>query len=199
MVKMVELIVTDADGRVLNRVAVNEDLFEEVLRRVSERPHDLATAWWLRILKAIFDATTAPGSVTALYVDTTGTSRAQNFKASVGTYYLFFNTSTCSNRLWVVCGDSSTAPTRSDYKLGNKLEEGVAGIAIDENAGILTISGSFTFATNTVVYEVGLEWEGAVESSGTCRRVLLDRTVILGGIAVAAGQTLTVIYRFIFP
>jgi hypothetical protein len=199
MVKMVELIVTDADGRVLNRVAVNEDLFKEVLKRVRERPHDLATAWYLRILGAIFNATTALGSVTASYVDTTGTSRTQTFKTGLGGSTLFFNTGACNNRLFIVYGNSSTAPTRSDYRLGNELGEGVAGVTVDEDAGILTISGSFTFATGTVIYEVGLEWEATVSGANVCGRVLLDRTVIPGGIAVAAGQTLTVVYRFIFP
>jgi hypothetical protein len=199
MVKMVELIVTDADGRILNRVAVNEELFKEVLERVSERPHDLATVWWLRILKAIFDTTTVGGAVGVTYTDTSGAARTQYIKANIGSYSLLFNTSACNNRLWIGYGDSSTAPTRSDYKLGNKLGEGVAGVTVDETQGTLTISTSFSMATDTVVYEVGLEWEGTIEGSGICKRVLLDRTVIPNGITMAAGQTLTVIYRFIFP
>jgi hypothetical protein len=207
MVKMVELLVTDAEGRVLNRVAVNEELFNEVLRRVGEgKGSDMATAWFLAVLQAILGPTTAGGTTSASYTDTSGAARTQNFKNVLYGYYTtsptavnFFNTGTCNNRLWIGYGTSSTPPTRSDYKLGNKLGEGITSISVDESQGVLTISASFTFTTSTVVYEVGLEWEGTVASNATCGRVLLDRTVIPNGIPVAAGQTLTVVYRFIFP
>jgi hypothetical protein len=120
------------------------------------------------------------------------------YYASAPTLSDFFNTAYCNNRLWISYGDSTTAPTGSDYKLGNKLAEGLANITADEYQGTLTISASFTMSTDTVVYEVGLEWEATVASYNVCGRVLLDRTVFPNGIAVSAGQTLTVVYRFIF-
>jgi len=200
MVKMVELVVTDADGRVVNHVAVNEDLFKEVLDRVRSRQHDLATVWYLRILKAIFDATGIGGMTQASFADVSGASRTQNIKGSLGIGIpVFFNTSACSNRLWVGYGNSSATPTRSDYRLGNKLGEGVAGVTADEAHGTLTISASFTMSVDTTVCEVGLEWEGTVSGGATCYKVLLDRTVIPGCVTVAANQTLAVVYRFIFP
>jgi hypothetical protein len=207
MVKMVEVVVRDPDGRVVRRVAVNEGLFNEVLRRrIGGNNGDMATAWFLRILLAIFGPTTQRGITSASYTDTSGTARTQNFKMVMYSYSTtipdlsdFFNTGYCNNRLWVGYGVSSAAPTRADYRLGNKLGEGLAGVTADEAQGTLTISASFTMSADTVVYEVGLEWEGAVASAGTCGRVLLDRTVIPGGVVVGAGQTLTVVYRFIFP
>ena len=67
----------------------------------------------------------------------------------------------------------------------------------DETAGIITLSVSFTVTTSITVYEVGLEWEGTVSSYNVCGRFLVDRTVFPEGITVQAGQTLTIIYRFV--
>jgi hypothetical protein len=203
MVKMVELLVTDADGRVLNRVAVNEDLFNYVLGETKKDRTDLTTAWFLRIMRAIFEPTTIYGSTQAAFVDISGSSTGQYFKYNTGSGapggFIFWNTNNCNNRLLVYYGNSSAPPTRSDYKLGNKLGEAVAGVAVDETQGVLTISASFTMAVDTVIYEVGLAWEATIGGATTCKTVLLDRTVIQSGITVAAGQTLTVVYRFIFP
>jgi hypothetical protein len=204
---MVEVIVTDRDGRVVKRVAVNEDLFSEALkRRVEGNSGDTATAWFLRILLAIFSPTTTSGTTIASYTDTTGASRTQGFKRVMYPYNTssptladFFNTGYCNNRLWVGYGSSSAPPTRTDYKLGSKLNEGLAGVTADEEQGTLTISASFTMSADTTIYEVGLEWEASVEGYNVCGRVLLDRTVFPDGITVLANQTLTVVYRFFFP
>jgi hypothetical protein len=149
--------------------------------------------------------------VRASFTDTGGTSRSQYLKEPlyiiIGTSYYpadnFLSTLVCSNRLWIGYGNSSTPPTRTDYKLGNKLGEGLAGVTVDETNGIITISASFTMTANTVIYEVGLEWEaqvgGGAGGSIVCGRVLLDRTVFPDGITVLANQTITVVYRFFFP
>jgi len=203
MVKMVEVIVTDIDGRVVNRVAVNEDLFNYVLEKVKEKPLDLTTVWFLRIMRGIFGSTPASGTWSETFTDTSGTSRTQAIKrntgSSVGADEVFFNTYYCNNRLWIGYGSSPAAPTRTDYKLGSKLGEGLAGVTADETQGTLTISASFTMSVDTTIYEVGLEWEACVTGYNGCGRVLLDRTVFPNGIAVSANQTLTIVYRFIFP
>ena len=199
MVKMVEVVVTDIDGRVVNRVAVNEDLFNYVMEKARERPLDLTTVWFLRIVRGIFGATPVGGGWRETYTDTGGTSRTQYIKCNAGTSIIFFNTNSCNNRLWIGYGNSSTAPTRTDYKLGNKLGEGVTSVTMDEAYGILTISASFTMGADTTIYEVGLEWEAAVAGYDTCGRVLLDRTVFPDGILVKANQTITIVYRFFFP
>jgi hypothetical protein len=196
---MVEVVVTDRDGRVVNRVAVNEDLFNYVLERTRERRQDLATAWFLRILRGIFTPATAKSLVSETYTDVAGTSRTQVIKRELTGFGIFFNTDHCHNRLWIAYGASSAPPTRTDFRLGSKLGEGIAGVSIDEVHGTLTISASFTMGADTVIYEVGLEWEGTIASHNICGRILLDRTVFPDGILVRAGQTLTVVYRFLLP
>jgi hypothetical protein len=199
LVKMVEVVVTDRDGRVVNHVAVNEELFNYVLERVKEKPLDLATAWFLRIMRAIFAPVTPRGYVSEAFTDTGGTSRSQLFKRDLGSTPLFFETTACNNRLWIGYGSSSAPPTRTDFRLGSKLGEGLVGVVADEYQGTLTISASFTMGADTTIYEVGLEWEATVSAHNVCGRVLLDRTVFPDGILVRAGQTITIVYRFFFP
>jgi hypothetical protein len=196
---MVEAIVRDPDGRVVKRVAVNEDLFNYVLEGVKENPLDLATAWFLRIMRGIFGSVTSGGGWSESFTDTAGLGRSQAIKGNLGGKYIFWETSNCNNRFWISYGNSSVAPTRTDYRLGGKLGEGLAGITLDEGEGVLTISAGFTFGVDTTIYEVGLEWEAPVTGYATCGRVLLDRTVFPDGIFVGAGQTVTFVYRFIFP
>ena len=196
---MVEAIVRDPDGKVVKRVAVNDELFNYVLEKVKENSLDLTTAWFLRIMGAIFGAVTVGGSIFATFVDTGGSSRTQAIKRGVGYNEVLFNTGSCNNRLWIGYGSSLTVPTRTDYRLGNKLGEGVAGVTVDEVQGTVTISASFTMSVDTTIYEVGLEWEAVMSSYSLCGRVLLDRTVFSDGIFVGAGQTVTFVYRFIFP
>jgi hypothetical protein len=200
---MVEVVVTDRDGRVVNRVAVNEDIFNYVLERVRENPLDLATAWFLRVMRAILEPTPVGGVTSATFTDTTGTSRTQGIKRNTAVTLPhdehFLNVHTCNNRLWIGYGDSSTPPTRTDFRLGRKLGEGIAGVTADEVQGTLTISASFTMSADTAIYEIGLEWEGTVSGHNVCGRVLLDRTVFPEGILVRAGQTVTIVYRFLFP
>jgi hypothetical protein len=196
---MVEVIVRDPDGRVVNRVAVNEDLFNYVLEKVKKRPLDLVTVWFLRIMRGTFAPVSVNGNWYEPFTDTGGTSRNQVIKGNVSGNIIFYNTYACNNRLWIGYGGSSTPPTRTDYKLGNKLSEGVAGVTADETQATVTISASFTMSANTTIYEVGLEWEAPVYAYSTCGRVLLDRTVFPDGITVLAGQTITIVYRFLFP
>jgi len=194
---MVELIVTDRDGRVVKRVAVNEDLFWEYVERIRANP-DRGTRWGVRILEAIFAPAGVTGTTTFTAIDTDGTSRSQNIKVNMGgSYYSFFNTYMCPNRLWIGYGTNATPPSPSDYKLGNKVAEGLAGVTGDDLQGTVTISASFTMTADTTIYEIGMEWEGCVSSVNICGRFLIDRTVFPDGLTVKAGQTLTVIYRFV--
>lgn len=198
MSKIVEVIVTDGDGKVVKRVAMNEDVFNYVLEKTRESL-DTATVWFLRIMRGLFGPTPVRGNLEETFTDTDGTSRTQNIKFGSSSFGAFNCTYYCSNRLWIGYGNSSAAPSRTDYKLGNKLGEGIAGITINETQGILTLSASFTMGADTVIYEVGLEWEMTVAGSSACGRVLLDRTVFPSGITVSAGQTISIIYRFLFP
>jgi len=193
-VRAVEVVVTDKDGKVVYRTGYNLDLYEEYLKR---KTNDLTTLWGIRAFGATLAPTGVSGSTLFSFTDTTGTARTQNIKVNAGSAYIFLNTNYCNNRLWIGYGSSSTPPSRSDYKLGSKLGEGLAGVTADETQGTVTISASFTMTAGTTVYEVGLEWEGTVAGCTTCGRFLVDRTVFPDGIRISAGQTLTVIYRLI--
>ena len=196
--RAVEVIVTDKDGKIIYRTGHNLDLYEEYLKR---KTNDLATAWIVRFFGALFSPTAVGGTITFSFTDTGGSARTQGAKRPTGidtiADALFNNMQSCNNRLWISYGSSSIAPSRTDYKLGNKIGEGVAGVSADEIHGTVTISASFTFTSDTTIYEVGLEWEGTVSSYNVCGRFLVDRTVFPDGITVQAGQTLTIIYRFV--
>jgi hypothetical protein len=196
---MVIIEVKDPDGRIVKRITINEDQFKIVQRLSRESENDLLTLWIYRILRGILAPVVAGTYNTETFTDSTGTARTQRFKSNVSTNVLFFNTNVCNNRLWISYGNNSTAPTRTDYKLGNKLGEAVASMSYDESARTLTFTAGFTLSANTTIYEVGLEWETCVESYGTCGRVLLDRTVFPDGITVLAGQTFTVTYVISVP
>jgi hypothetical protein len=199
MVKMVEVVVRNHSGEVVKRVAYNEDLFNYVLEKTRERQLDLATVWFLRIMRGIFGTAPVDGNWFETFVDTGGTSRTQRIKSPTYAYEIFFSTDFCNNRLWISYGSSSATPTRTNFRLGSKLGEGVAGVTVDETHGTVTISASFTMSADTTIYEVGLEWEATVAAYNVCGRVLLDRTVFPGGVTVSAGQTIAIVYRFIFP
>jgi len=193
-VKVVEVLVKDENGEVVYRTGYNLDLYEEYLKR---NTNDLTTLWLWRFFIALFTPAPLDHTTSFSFTDTGGTARSQSVKGLVGTYALFLNTDYCVNRFWIGYGSSSTPPSRTDYKLGSKLGDGVATMTLDEAAGILTFSVSFTITAATTVYEVGLEWEGAVAGYGTCGRFLVDRSVFPDGIPVSAGQVLTIIYRFL--
>jgi hypothetical protein len=197
---MIELIVTDREGRVIRRVAINEDLFNEALKRDS---NDFSTAWFIRILRALFEPLSTSGVSNASFTDTTGTARTQDFKkpmypsnSTAPALSDFLNTGYCYNRLWVSCGTGTTPPTRTDYKLESEVAEGVASLTVSEDIGIITVAGAFTFTADMVISEIGLKWEGVVSGYSLCGKVLLDRTVLDTPITVPAGTTLTVVYRF---
>jgi hypothetical protein len=197
---MIEVVVTDRDGRVVKRVAVNEDLFWEYVKRIMANP-DRGTRWGVRLLEAIFAPAGIGGTTTFTAVDIGGTSRTQNIKYhyifAPERAFTFFHTFYCPNRLWISYGTDPTPPSPTDYKLGSKIAEGLAIATGDDRQGTVTISASFTMTADTTIYEIGLEWEGTVASHNVCGRFLIDRTVFPDGLTVKAGQTLTVIYRFV--
>jgi hypothetical protein len=198
--------VRDPDGRVVKRVTANEEAFRVAQRLAEESGNDLLTLWIYRILLAILAPAVSGGITSATFIDTTGTSRTQYFKREMypaGSYSPtlsdFFNTGYCSNRLWISYGDSNTPPTRTDYRLGSKLGEAPATMTYDESARTMTFTAGWTLTADTVVYEVGLEWEACVSSYNVCGRVLVDRTVFPDGITALAGKTLTVTYVISVP
>jgi hypothetical protein len=196
--KAVMLEVRDPDGTLVKRVAVNEDLLKEYLerRREGNGAEDLTTLWFFRLWAALLTPADAGISISFSFTDEGGTSRTQGAKGNMSTYGFFLNTYNCANKMVIAVGTGAASPTRTDYKLTNKIAEAFATISVDEAALTITLSASFTFSADTVIYEVGLLWVGCVATSATCGRFLVDRTVFPNGISVGAGQTLSVAYVF---
>jgi len=192
--KAVEVIVTDKNGKTIYKTGYNLDLYEEYIKR---NTNDLTTLWLRRFYISLFTPLVRSQGVTFTFTDTTGTVRTQDLKVNIGATPLFLNTYACSNRFWISYGSSSTTPSPTDYRLGNKIDEGVATATVSETTGIMTFSVSFTISNDITIYEVGLEWEATVAGTATCGRFLVDRTVFPEGITVLAGQVLTIIYRFV--
>jgi hypothetical protein len=196
--KAVILEVRNPDGTLAKRVAVNEDLLKEYLERRKKHygdEQDLTTLWFFRILAALFATTQKSNTSMFSFTDETGTSRSQYVKCSFN-IYLFFDTYNIPNYMVIAIGTDTTSPTRTDYKLGNKINEAVATVTVDETGFTITLSAAFTFASDTVIYEVGLLWHGCVAANNVQGRFLVDRTVFSNGISVAAGQTLSIAYVF---
>jgi hypothetical protein len=192
---MIEIIVTDKSGRVIERREINRDLFEEYLRR-EEASRDYSTRWFVRMLFYLFKYTTKSGTDQAPVTDTTGTAR--NIRMKYPTGDVIFNcTYSADVGFYIGVGTGTTPPTRDDYKMENKIAEGVASASVTEDAGIITLTAGFTWATDMTISEIGLEWYVNFSSASPYNcRVLCDRTVLNTPITVPAGATLTVVYRF---
>jgi hypothetical protein len=196
---MVIVEVRDPDGKVVKRVTANEELFKVSTKLARESENDLLTLWIYRIFRGLLTPLVAGQSAIETYIDTGGTTRTQYIKRDTGSSAIFFDTFSCANRLWISYGNSDVPPTRTDYKLGNKLGEAVAIMTYDESARIMTFTAGWTLTSDVTVYEVGLEWEGAIVGYTTCGKILVDRTVFPEGITVLAGQTLTITYVISVP
>jgi hypothetical protein len=192
---MIEIIVTDKSGRVIEKREINRDLFEEYLRR-EESSKDYTTRWFLRMLFYLFKYTTKSGTEPAPVTDTTGTARNIYMKNNVSA--IIFNTTYYADvGFYISVGTGTTPPTRDDYTLANKIAEGVASVSVTEDAGIITLTAGFTWTTDMTISEIGLEWLVNFSSSMPFNvRVLCDRTVLSPPVTVPAGATLTVVYRF---
>jgi hypothetical protein len=192
---MIELIVTDKNGRVIERREINRDLFEEYLRR-EEASGDYSTRWFIRMLYYLFKYTGAKGVDTPTVPDTTGTARTLYIKLNLSGYY-FNNTNYADVGFYIGVGTGTTPPTRDDYKMENKIAESYTSAYVDESGGIITLTAGFTWTTDMTISEIGLEWYVNFSSSAPYNcRVLCDRTVLSPPITVPAGTTLTVVYRF---
>jgi hypothetical protein len=189
---MVEVTVVDMGGRVIDKREINKDLFEEYLRR-EEASGDLTTRWFIRLLYCLFRYTTKSSTSSTTVVRTDGSSIALIAKAPDSTYYLFNSTYPSDQGFYIGVGTGTAPPTRDDYRLANKIAEAYASAAVDEDAGVITLSAAFTFSTGQTITEVGLEWLVGYNPS---YRMLCDRTVLSSPVTVPAGATLSVAYRF---
>jgi hypothetical protein len=192
---MVIVEVRDQDGTLVRRVTANEELFKVATKLARESENDLLTLWIYRIIKGLLTPAFSSQNITDIFVDTGGASRTGYLKAPVAAN-IFNTTNPGPNRPWISYGNSSVAPTRTDYKLGNKLGDAPATMTYDESARIMTFTAGWTLTADATIYEVGLEWELYL---GAQARILVDRTVFPDGITALAGQTLTITYVISVP
>ena len=193
---MIELIVTDKSGRVIERREINRDIFEEYLRR-EEASRDYSTRWFIRLLYGLFKYTNKDAIEEVGITDTTGTAISIRTKYDTSTAHFFNNTYFGDIGFYIGVGTGTTPPTRDDYKMERKIAEAYASASVNEDAGIITLTAGFTWTVDQTITEVGLEWlvNFSTTSPQNCR-VLCDRTVLDTPITVPAGTTLTVVYRF---
>jgi hypothetical protein len=193
---MVEVTVVDSNGRVIDKREINRDLFEEYIRR-EEANGDLTTRWFIRMLFYLFKYTTKSGSETASVVDTDGSARSVVLKGVLGSIVVFNNIQHGDMGFYIGVGNGTASPTRDDYRLASKVADAYASASVDENAGTITLSASFTFGTDQTITEISLEWLVICGTTTAVNaRVLCDRTVLSQPVTVPAGATLSVAYRF---
>ena len=180
-------------------IEIGKDLFEEALKIRSEmiRRGDLRTRWWVRFIGALFYPVTTRAGASFSYKDIDGTSRGQTVKGSLEVYSCLLNTYSCSNRFWISVGSGDTPPTIDDYRLSSKIGDALASYALDDVNGIISLSAGFTFASDTVINEVGLEWEACLSSYTGCGRILVDRTVLSSPFTAPANTPITVTYKIV--
>jgi len=180
-------------------IEIGKDLFEEALKIRSEmiKRGDLRTRWWIRFIGAIFYPVTVGAGSSFSFVDTGGTSRGQPVKRNYSGQSSIFETQNCNNRFWISVGNGTTSPTIDDYKLASKITDSLASYAIDDTNGIITLSSGFTFGSDTVINEVGLEWEACVGSFNVCGRFLVDRTVLSSPFTAPANTPITITYKIV--
>jgi hypothetical protein len=195
MPKMLCIEILDKSGRVVEEKCIDKEVFEKY---VSEREDD-STYNWITLIGAIFQSVAPNDSLSLSLVNVDGNSVSAYFKYPWTSPPSIFSTNYDGLKAYISLGTDSTPPIVSDYKLRAKvIEKEVERISIDATNRVVSLISTITFTTATTIYEAGLELEvvGLIGGTYTKTRILLDRTVITGGINVQANQGLRVTYRF---
>jgi hypothetical protein len=190
MVRMLCLEVIEKE-KVVREECIDKELFEEY---VNKRKDD-STANFVALITSIFTNATQGGGLGITLTDINGQSRIFYVKGMWSNPYSIFSTNVTDSYTYISVGMDSTPPSTTDYSLKNKVAEKLVEIVSADTANrIVTIQATISFTTNVTIYEVGLEIN-AVDQNGVATRLLLDRTVVSGGIAIQAGQALRITYR----
>jgi len=195
MARMLCIEILDKNGRVVEEKCVDKEVFDKY---VSSRKDD-STYNWITLVGAIFQAVANNESLSLSLVNVDGSSVSAYFKYPWTSPPSIFSTAYGDLKAYISLGTDSTPPIVSDYKLRAKVvEKEVESISIDTANRVISLTSTITFTTATTIYEVGLELDivALVGGSYTKTRILLDRTVIAGGINVQANQGLRITYRF---
>jgi hypothetical protein len=178
------------EGKVVNRQCVDEDLLEEYIRR----RQDDSTANWVILISSIFRNVNQNERYQPLVYDYNGFSHSINFKAPISGH--FFNTSVGALRAYIAVGTDRSPTTHDTFRLWSPLAENpIESMFVDTQNRTVHLVASFTFSTTVTIYEVGLSID-VVNVNNQIVKILLDRTVISGGITVSPNQILRIIYRF---
>lgn len=188
---ILELIVTDKDGKVTERRVMKSKSFVRQfleLLWIQAYPIRQYTAYPLR-------------DINNNLVDMSATGRLFGTTGAIGDV-----------NQGIVVGKGLTAPTINDYKMETLIAHDAGGHGADtmqysavtygaptsdSTTSHFTITRNFANATVApiIVNEIGLQVQGLY--SGTVYYFLTIRDVIAGGISVPNGQTLTVNYRIL--
>jgi hypothetical protein len=192
MPKMLCVELIDRDGkRVIKEECIDRELFEEY---VNKRKDD-STANFVALITAMFSNAIQGGGLGITLTDINGTPRIFYVKGLWSNPYSIFSTNVTNSYTFISVGTDSSPPSPTDYALKNKLTEKlVETVSADTANRIVTIQATLSFTSDVTIYEIGLEIN-AVDQNGTVTRLLLDRTVVSGGISIQAGQALRITYR----
>jgi len=187
--------ILDENGSVVYERCIDKEIFEKY---ISERKDD-STYNWITLIGAIFQSVAPNDSLSLTLVNVNGNNVSAYFKYPWTSPASIFSTNYDGLKAYISLGTDSTPPVVSDYKLRAKVtEKEVERISIDTTNRVISLTSTITFTTAVTIYEVGLELDivGLIGGTYTKTRILLDRTVISGGINVQANQGLRVTYRF---
>jgi len=191
MVRMLCLEVIEKE-KVIKEECVDKELFEEYVNRRK----DDSTAVFVLLMTTMFtNASKGSGGLGITLTDINGVSRVFYVKGPWSNPYSIFSTNVADSNTYISVGTDPTPPSVLDYSLKSKVAEKLAEtVSGDIASRVVTIQATLVFSSAVTIYEVGLEID-ATDRDGVATRLLLDRTVISGGIAVQAGQALRITYR----
>jgi len=169
---------------------VGEDLFEEYLERKKKLyPNDLGTNWFGRMMATLFRDSKAAIGFTV--VDVTGSSRSINERYTVSAL-LFNSVQYYDCGAYIGVGTGTASPSKTDYKLASEVSRQPATTSFTDGGDIFTVSATFSLASTTDIYEIGLLWKEGYTSYVW----LLDRTVLSSPVSFPANTAMNVAYIF---
>ena len=169
---------------------VGEDLFEEYLEKKKKLcPNDLGTNWFGRMMATIFKSSKVAFQFAV--VDVGGMSRNIYERHSIGAT-IFNSIYNYDCGAYIGVGTGTASPTKTDYKLANEVSRQPAITSFTDGADTFAVIATFTLASDTNIYEIGLFWKEGYGGNTW----LLDRTVLSSPVMFPANTAMIVAYVF---
>jgi hypothetical protein len=173
--------------------SVGEDLFDMFIRLKQEKaPNDLGTDWFGRMIATLFKNDVKSSNPTFTVTDTGGSGRTVYAKYNANNPGLLNSTYNYDCGSYIGIGTSSSAPTKQDTALRAEVARNPASANYTDGGDRVTVQASFTFASDTNIYEVGLYWKEGYDGWIW----LLDRTVLTSPVTFPANTAMLVAYIF---